>query len=346
LPGKKQQMEELDRRMSAPDFWVSQEAAQKVVGQLKALKAVVAPVSELLKQADDVQALVELAMEDDTPEMFSEASAEIEKLQAHLESVELRTLLGGPHDAGNCYFSIHAGAGGTESCDWAEMLLRMYLRYFERSGYSAEEYDRTNGEEAGIRSITLRVSGPYAHGYLSCERGVHRLVRISPFDSQKRRHTSFASVDVSPELDELEVNVDWDKDVREDTFCASGAGGQHVNKTASAVRVTHLATGISVQCQNERSQHKNRAECRKMLAAKLYQLEQIKRDAELSKMYGAKGEIAFGYQIRSYVLYPYQLVRDERTDLKSSQTDKVLDGDIQEFIDSYLRYSAGKTARK
>ena len=301
-------------------------------------------MSDLVRKSQDVQALVELAVEDNSPEMFAEASAEIEQLQGELERVELRTLLGGPHDAGNCYFSIHAGAGGTESCDWAEMLLRMYLRYFERAGFSAEEYDRTPGEEAGIRSITLRVGGPYACGYLSCERGVHRLVRISPFDSQKRRHTSFASVDVAPELDELEIDIDWDKDVREDTFCASGAGGQHVNKTASAVRVTHLATGISVQCQNERSQHKNRAECRKMLAAKLYQLEQVKRDAELSKMYGAKGEIAFGYQIRSYVLYPYQLVRDERTDLKSSQTDKVLDGEIQDFIDTYLRYCAAKKA--
>jgi peptide chain release factor 2 len=339
-------MRQLEQRMSANDFWANQEAAQKVVGQLKALKAVVAPVSDLLKQVEDVQALCELAAEDGSPEMLGEAGAEIERLQGQLEKVELRTLLAGPHDAGNCYFSIHAGAGGTESCDWAEMLLRMYLRYFERVGFSAEEYDRTNGEEAGIRSITLRVSGPYAHGYLSCERGVHRLVRISPFDAQKRRHTSFASVDVSPELDEVEVDIDWDKDVREDTFCASGAGGQHVNKTASAVRITHIATSIAVQCQNERSQHKNRAECRKMLAAKLYQLEQMKRDTELSKMYGAKGEIAFGYQIRSYVLYPYQLVRDERTELKSSQTDKVLDGDIQEFIDTYLRYRASQAGAK
>jgi peptide chain release factor 2 len=333
-------MEQLEQRMSAPDFWASQEAAQKVVGQLKALKAVVAPVSELVKQVRDAQAMVELALEDGSAGVLAEASGEIENLQGNLERVELRTLLGGPHDAGNCYFSIHAGAGGTESCDWAEMLLRMYLRYFERNGFLAEECDRTDGEETGIRSITLQVAGPYAHGYLSCERGVHRLVRISPFDSQKRRHTSFASVDVSPELDELEVDIDWDKDVRQDTFCASGAGGQHVNKTASAVRLTHLPTGIVTQCQNERSQHKNRAEARKMLAAKVYQLEQIKRDAELAKMYSDKGEIAFGYQIRSYVLYPYQLVRDERTELKSSQTDKVLDGDIQEFIDAYLRYRA------
>jgi len=218
----------------------------------------------------------------------------------------------------------------------------MYLRYFERYGYSAEEVDRTEGEEAGIRSITLRVTGPYCYGYLSCERGVHRLVRISPFDAQNRRHTSFASVDVLPELDEVEVDIDWDKDVREDTYRASGAGGQHVNKTSSAVRLTHEPTGIVVQCQNQRSQHKNRAEARKVLAAKLYQHEQAKRDAELAKLYGDKGEIAFGSQIRSYVLYPYQLVRDERTELKSPHTDNVLDGDIQEFIDAYLRHRAAR----
>lgn len=336
-------MTELEQRMGAPDFWNSQEAAQKVVTKLKALKAVVAPVGELVRKVEDLQALHELCDEDES--LAAEVSDETEVLQAELERVELRTLLSGEHDSGNCYFSIHAGAGGTESCDWAQMLLRMYLRYFERIGFTAEEYDRTDGEEAGIRSITLHVSGPYAHGYLACERGVHRLVRISPFDSQKRRHTSFASVDVTPELDEVEIDIDWDKDIREDTFCASGAGGQHVNKTASAVRITHLASGIVVQCQNERSQHKNRAECHKMLAAKLYQQEQAKRDSDLAKLYGAKGEIAFGNQIRSYVLYPYQLVRDERTELKSSQSEKVLDGEIQEFIDSYLRYRALKDVK-
>ena len=329
--------------MSRGGFWDSPEAARKVVAELKALKAVVVPTTELARRIDDAAVLLDLASEEESGETFEEAAREADALRDELEKLELRTLLSGPHDAGNCFFSIHAGAGGTESCDWAEMLLRMYLRYFERAGYAAEEMDRLEGEEAGIRSVTLKVSGPYAYGYLSCERGVHRLVRISPFDANKRRHTSFASVDVLPELEDVEVEVDWDKDVREDTYRASGAGGQHVNKTSSAVRLTHLATGVVVQCQNERSQHQNRARARRMLAAKLYQLELAKRDAELARMYGQKGEIAFGYQIRSYVLYPYQLVRDERTDLKIPQTDRVLDGHIQELIDACLRHRlAGK----
>ena len=328
--------------MGAPGFWDNQEAAQALVVQLKALKAVVTPATSLAKRIDDLQVLHELAVEEGSGETVQEAVAEARKVAEDLERLELQTLLSGPHDAGCCYFSIHAGAGGTESCDWAEMLLRMYLRYFERSGMDAREIDRVDGEEAGVRSVTLHVAGAYAFGYLSCERGVHRLVRISPYDAQNRRHTSFASVDVLPELEDVEVDIDWDKDIREDVFRASGAGGQHVNKTSSAIRLTHIPTGIVVQCQNERSQHKNRAEGHKMLAAKLYQHEQMQRDAELSKIYGQKGEIAFGYQIRSYVLYPYQLVRDERTDLKVSQTAKVLDGDIQEFIDAYLRHRAAQ----
>jgi len=328
--------------MSRSGFWDSSEAARPVISELKALKAVVVPTSELAGRIEDLQALYELAAEADSAETLAEAHQEASSIRQDLEALELRTLLGGEHDAGNCYFSIHAGAGGTESCDWAEMLLRMYLRYFERTGYQAAEVDRLDGEEAGVRSISLHVTGPYAYGYLSAERGVHRLVRISPFDAQNRRHTSFASVDVLPELEELEVDIDWDKDVREDTFRAGGAGGQHVNKTSSAIRLTHTPTGLVVQCQNERSQHKNRAEARRLLAAKLYQHEQAKRDAEMAKVYGNKGEIAFGYQIRSYVLYPYQLVRDERTELKTPQTDRVLDGDIQQFIDAYLRQRAGK----
>jgi peptide chain release factor 2 len=332
--------------MSATNFWSNADVSQPIITELKALRAVVMPAEELARRIEDLFSLRELAIEANSPETLTEAEEEARKVQAELEKLELRTLLSGPHDARNCYFSIHAGAGGTESCDWAAMLLRMYLRYFEQAGYEATEVDRLAGEEAGLRSVSLHVVGPYAYGYLSAERGVHRLVRISPFDSQNRRHTSFASVDVLPELDEVEVDIDWDKDVREDTFRASGAGGQHVNKTSSAIRLTHLPTGVVVQCQNERSQHKNRAEARKMLAAKLHQLEQAKRDAEMAKIYGQKGEIAFGYQIRSYVLYPYRLVRDERTDLKISQTDKVLDGDIQPFIDAYLRHRAAERAKK
>lgn len=326
--------------MGQADFWNNAEAAQRVVAELKTVKAVAGPFASIESRMDDVATLLELAAEEQSEEALQEASQEAATLAADIERLELSTMLNSEHDAGDCYFSIHAGAGGTESCDWVQMLYRMYTRYFERSGFKAGEVDRVDGEEAGIRSVTFHVTGPYAYGYLSCERGVHRLVRISPFDSQKRRHTSFASVDVLPELEEVEIDIDWDSDVREDTFCASGAGGQHVNKTSSAIRLTHIPTGLVVQCQNERSQHKNRAEARKMLGAKLYQHEQAKRDAELAKIYGQKGEIAFGYQIRSYVLYPYQLVRDERTDLKSSKTDDVLDGEIQEFIDAALRQKA------
>ena len=334
-------MVELEQLMSRPGFWDNQEEAQKVVGKLKRLKAVVVPVTELVAKIEDIETLYELASEEQSDETYREAADEADGLIVQLDRLELRTLLSGEHDAGNCYFSIHAGAGGTESCDWAEMLLRMYLRYFERNGYSPEEIDRIVGDEAGIRSVTLHVRGPHAYGYLSCERGVHRLVRISPYDAQSRRHTSFASVDVLPELADVDIEIDWDKEVREDTYRASGAGGQHVNKTSSAVRLTHGPTGIVVQCQKQRSQHKNRGEARKMLAAKIYQHEQAKRDKELAKLYGDKGEIAFGNQIRSYVLYPYQLVRDERMECKSPHTDRVLDGDIQDFIDAYLRHRAG-----
>jgi peptide chain release factor 2 len=335
-------MAALERKMGAAGFWDDPEAARDVVSELKSLKGIVAPLTDLCKRVEDLEILHELAAEEGSEEVLGETVVEARRVTAELQRLELQALLSGPHDDGNCYFSIHAGAGGTESCDWAEMLLRMYLRYFERTAYQVKEIDRVEGEEAGIRSVTLHVTGPYACGYLSCERGVHRLVRISPFDAQHRRHTSFASVDVLPELEEIEVDINWEQDVREDTYRASGAGGQHVNKVSSAVRLTHVPTGIVVQCQNERSQHKNRAEAEKMLAAKLYQRQQAQRDAELAKMYGDKGEIAFGNQIRSYVLYPYQLVRDERTDLKVSQTEKVLDGEIQEFIDAYLRYRAGR----
>ncbi|MCE5277023.1 MAG: peptide chain release factor 2 [Planctomycetaceae bacterium] len=340
--GKKSRLGELETQMSAQGFWDNAEAAKIVVAELKAAKAVVDPIAAMTKRVEDAAALEELAREEGCDETMAEASGEVDKIAASLERLELATLLSGEHDAGSCYFSIHAGAGGTESCDWAEMLMRMYIRYFQRSGYATDEIDRVDGEEAGIRSVTFNVRGPYAYGYLSAERGVHRLVRVSPFDSQNRRHTSFASVDVLPELDDVVLDIDWAKEVREDIFRSSGPGGQNVNKVSSAIRLTHLETGIVVQCQNDRSQHKNRAEARKMLSAKLYQREQAKRDAELSKLYGEKGEIAFGNQIRSYVLYPYQLVRDERTDLKSPHTDRVLDGDIQEFIDAALRLRAEK----
>jgi peptide chain release factor 2 len=337
-------MQQLETRMSRTGFWDNSDSAQTVVSQLSALKSVVEPVEELQHEVDDLRELFELAVSESDKEELNQLEEQLEVVVKKCEQVELAGLLSRPEDMKNCFFSIHAGAGGTESCDWASMLLRMYSRYFEENKFKFQELDITAGEEAGIRSITLRVSGPFAFGKLSCETGVHRLVRISPFDANKRRHTSFAAVDCIPEFDDdidIEIN---DDDIRIDFYRASGAGGQHVNKTSSAVRITHEPTGIVVQCQNERSQHKNRAQAMKMLQAKLYMLEQQKRDAEVAKLYGQKGEIAWGNQIRSYVLQPYQMVKDHRTDFQTGNVDAVLDGEIEGFIESYLRHRA-KTSR-
>jgi peptide chain release factor 2 len=333
-------MQKLESRMSKTGFWDKPETAQTVVSQLSALKSVVEPVEELLREVEDIRELYELAVSESDREELSRLEGHLNVLGKKCEQVELAGLLSRPEDMKNCYFSIHAGAGGTESCDWVNMLLRMYTRYFEANKYKFQELDITPGEEAGIRSITLQVSGPFAFGKLSCETGVHRLVRISPFDANKRRHTSFAAVDCVPVFDDdIDIEIDED-DIRIDFYRASGAGGQHVNKTSSAVRITHEPTGVVVQCQNERSQHKNRAQAMKMLKAKLYMLEQQKRDAEIAKLYGQKGEIAWGNQIRSYVLQPYQMVKDHRTDFQRGDVEAVLDGDIDGFIESYLRHRA------
>jgi peptide chain release factor 2 len=309
---------------------------------MSALKMLIEPVLEIDKKAADLDELFAMAVSENDEQILLDIENDLPSLQKQCTGVELSGTLSGPDDMKNCFFSIHAGAGGTESCDWASMLLRMYSRYFQRNKYSYEEMDLTPGEEAGLRSITLKVSGPLAFGKLSCETGVHRLVRISPFDANKRRHTSFAAVDCLPEQDEdIDIEVD-DKDLRIDFYRAGGAGGQHVNKTSSAVRITHFPTGIVTQCQNDRSQHRNKAEAMKMLKSKLYMLEQQKRDAELAKLYGSKGEIAWGSQIRSYVLQPYQMVKDHRTDFQTGNVDAVLDGDIEDFIESYLNYRAEK----
>jgi peptide chain release factor 2 len=322
--------------MGQEGFWDKPEAAAEVVSQLKSLKAVIDPVEKVFAGAEDLAVLQELAESEDDQAAREEVDQGLTDLSDQLDRAQLLLLLSGPNDNSNCYFSIHAGAGGTESCDWAMMLLRMYLRYFERMGFSSQELDRTDGEEAGIRSLNLLVKGPYAYGYLSCELGVHRLVRISPFDSQHRRHTSFASVDVLPELAEVNIEI-RDEDIELSFDRASGPGGQHVNKTSSAVRIVHKATGIIVRCQNERSQHKNRSLAMKMLQAKLYRLEEQKRDAQLARLYGEKGQIAWGNQIRSYFLQPYQLVKDHRTGHEQSNPLVVLDGKIDEFIAAYLR---------
>jgi peptide chain release factor 2 len=346
LAGKKSQLHDLESRMSKAGFWDNPDSAQSVVTQLSALKSVVDPVEEVQREVKDLQELFELAEMESDAEELGQLQDDLDELVKRCEQIELTGLLSRPEDTKNCYFSIHAGAGGTESCDWASMLLRMYTRYFEANKYDYKELDITPGEEAGIRSITLRVSGPFAFGKLSCETGVHRLVRISPFDANKRRHTSFAAVDVMPEFDEdIDIEIK-DDDLRIDFYRASGAGGQHVNKTSSAVRITHEPTGIVVQCQNERSQHNNRAQAMKMLKAKLYMLEQQKRDDQIAKLYGSKGEIAWGSQIRSYVLQPYQMVKDHRTDLQVGNVEAVLDGALDEFIESYLRYRAKSSQNK
>jgi peptide chain release factor 2 len=325
--------------MSSAGFWDNQETAQATVSRLSAIKGIVEPAEELLREVKDLEELSQLVSQSDQEEL-GQLENDLNTLVKQCEQMELTGLLSRPEDTKNCFFSIHAGAGGTESCDWASMLLRMYTRYFDLHKYKYRELDITPGEEAGIRSITLQVSGPYAFGQLSCEIGVHRLVRISPFDSQKRRHTSFAAVDCVPEFDEdIDIEIKED-DLRIDFFRAGGAGGQHVNKTNSAVRIIHEPTGIVVQCQNERSQHKNKAEAMKMLKARLYMLEQQKRDAEVAKLYSEKGEIAWGNQIRSYVLQPYQMVKDHRTDFQTGNVDAVLNGQLDGFIESYLRHRA------
>jgi len=326
--------------MSREGFWDNPDSAQSVVSQLSALKSVIEPVEEIQHEVKDLQELFELAASESDDEELRQLEDDLIALVKRCEQIELAGLLSRPEDMKNCFFSIHAGAGGTESCDWANMLLRMYTRYFEANRFKFQELDITPGEEAGIRSITLRVSGPFAFGKLSCETGVHRLVRISPFDSQSRRHTSFAAVDCVPEFeDDIDVEIN-EEDMRIDFYRASGAGGQHVNKTSSAVRITHESTGIVVQCQNERSQHKNRAQAMKVLKARLYMLERQKRDDELAKLYSNKGEIAWGSQIRSYVLQPYQMVKDHRTSFQTGNVEAVLDGELNGFIESFLRHRA------
>jgi len=346
LQNKKNELARLEKQMSKPNFWDDAEAARRVIEKLKNLKVIIEPAEQLCQNANDLVVMFELAAAESDEKTLAQLELDAGKLEKDCERVELTGLLSGPNDSKNCFFSIHAGAGGTESCDWASMLLRMYSRFFDENKFRYEQLDITPGEEAGIRSITLKVSGPFAYGRLSCEVGVHRLVRISPFDANKRRHTSFAAVDCIPEFEEdIDIEIKED-DLKIDFYRASGAGGQHVNKTSSAVRISHIPTGIVVQCQNERSQHKNRGEAMKMLKAKLYMRQQQARDAELAKLYSDKGEIAWGNQIRSYVLQPYQLVKDHRTDHQTGNVQAVMNGDIEQFIESYLKHRAKQKTQK
>ena len=335
IDDRKAEMAELEAKMSAPDFWNDKESAQNTVSQLSACRNLLEPFRKLESEIEDYSVALELAGEDE--EFLKETEIAYRRLLKSLDRMEIMSFLSGKFDRNNLYFSVHAGAGGTESCDWASMLLRMYRRFFERRGWKDEVIDLQPGEEAGVKSATLHVTGEFAYGYMKGEKGVHRLVRISPFDSNARRHTSFVSVDVFPELDDdIDIEID-ETQLRIDTYRSSGAGGQHVNTTDSAIRITHLPTGIVVCCKNERSQHKNRATAMKMLKAKLYEYEEEKRRSEADAIRGEKMENGWGSQIRSYVLQPYQMVKDLRTEVETSNTAGVLDGEIDEFIEAFLK---------
>jgi peptide chain release factor 2 len=321
--------------MGQPSFWDDSDSSQAVMQENKALQRRLELWREITRHYEELGVLVEIGEEGDES-VFPEIEALVEKFQQRLDEIEFQQMLSGEHDKNNAILSINAGAGGTEAQDWADMLLRMYLKWCEQHDYTTQLVDILPDEEAGIKNATITVSGEYAFGYLKAEVGVHRLVRISPFDANKRRHTSFASVMVIPEIDEdIDIEID-EEDLHIDTYRASGAGGQHVNVTDSAVRIIHLPTGIVVQCQNERSQHKNRAQAMRILRARLYELRRQEHDEEMEKLQGEKRVIAWGSQIRSYVLQPYQLVKDHRTKYETSNVTAVLDGDLDEFMRQYL----------
>ncbi len=345
--GKKKEIGQLEERMSAPTFWDDQNEARKVSSELNRLKQTVEKVETFRGKVEDLETLAELAEEDEDEELLGEFATSLLELGTGIEDLEIASFLSEPFDARPAILSIHAGAGGTESCDWADMLMRMYVRWAERRGFAVEVQDAQPGEEAGINRCTIRMEGLNAYGYAKAERGVHRLVRISPFDSNKRRHTSFCSVDVIAELEDEDAEMDVDEDeLRIDTYRSSGKGGQHVNKTDSAVRITHLPTNIVVQCQNERSQLKNKQTAMRVLKSRLYEKQQDEKRAELEKFYGEKGEIGWGNQIRSYVFQPYQMVKDLRTGVETSNVQEVMDGALDAFVNGWLRAGSPRQRNK
>lgn len=322
--------------MGKPDFWNNPQKAKEVNRERRRISMILEHWAKLERELEDAKVLMELAEEEEDSNTAKEAESKLKAVAEEVHRLEFQRMLGGEHDQANAILEINSGAGGTEAQDWAEMLLRMYLRWAESRGYEAHIIEIQPGSEAGIQNVTVEIKGPYAYGYLKAEAGVHRLVRISPFDANSRRHTSFASVAVYPDIEEdIEIEI-RDEDIKVDTYRASGHGGQHVNKTDSAVRITHLPTGIVVQCQNERSQHKNKATALRVLKARLYQLEKEKQEEKKSQLHPEKKEIDFGSQIRSYVLHPYRMVKDHRTNHEVGNADAVLDGDLDGFMEAYL----------
>ncbi|MCZ6469199.1 MAG: peptide chain release factor 2 [Thermodesulfobacteriota bacterium] len=340
LSKKESRLKELEEITGKPEFWDNADKAQETLKEQGQIKNTIDEWKTLSSDLEDLEVLEELSLEEGDEESSIEVKGQLSEIEIKVENLEFKRILGEPDDASNAIVSINAGAGGTEAQDWAEILLRMYLRYAERNGFTSEIVEYQEGDEAGLKSTTFLVNGDYSFGYLKAESGVHRLVRISPFDSNKRRHTSFASVFVSPQIDDsIDVDID-EKDLRIDTYRASGAGGQHVNKTDSAIRITHAPSGIVVSCQNERSQRQNKETAMKILRARLYELEREKQREKLAELNSTKKEIGWGSQIRSYVLHPYRMIKDHRTDFETGNVDPVLDGDLSEFIKSYLLYSS------
>ena len=326
--------------MEAPDFWNDPEVSQNKMKEVKSLKDDVATYAALSTQYDDIETMIEMGYEENDPELIPEIDQMMKEFVQTYEDIRMKTLLSGEYDRNNAIVSLHAGAGGTESCDWAAMLYRMYIRWADKKGFSVEVLDSLDGEEAGIKSITFQVNGENAYGYLKSEKGVHRLVRISPFNAAGKRQTSFVSCDVMPDIEE-DVDVEIrEEDIRIDTFRSSGAGGQHINKTSSAIRITHFPTGIVVQCQNERSQHMNKDKAMQMLKAKLYLLKQEENAAKAAGIRGEVTDIGWGNQIRSYVMQPYTMVKDHRTGVESGNVDAVMDGNIDPFINGYLKWQS------